>query len=76
MKKLPDDPLCFADSLKEAIKYGFSPLYVRGRFFVSHTSKIYIFLIKAPPGNKKLIFSIFLQLYINSTKGWENPSFL
>jgi hypothetical protein len=41
-----------------------------------HTSKIYIFLIKAPPRSKKLIFSIFLQLYINSTKGWANPAFL
>ena len=26
MKKISDDPLCFAVSLKEAIKYGLSPL--------------------------------------------------
>lgn len=26
MKKLSDDPLCFAVSLEEAIKYGLSPL--------------------------------------------------
>ena len=26
MKKLSDSPLCFAVSLKEAIKYGLSPL--------------------------------------------------
>lgn len=26
MKKLSDDPLCFAVSLKETIKYGISPL--------------------------------------------------
>jgi len=26
MKKLSDDPLCFAVSLKEVIKYGLSPL--------------------------------------------------
>ena len=26
MKKLSDDPLCFSVSLKEAIKYGLSPL--------------------------------------------------
>ena len=26
MKKLSDEPLCFAVSLKEAIKYGLSPL--------------------------------------------------
>jgi hypothetical protein len=41
-----------------------------------HTSKIYISLIESPPGSKKLIFSIFLQLYTNSTKGWANPAFL
>jgi hypothetical protein len=47
-----------------------------GTTVLRHASKISIFLIKAPLGSKKLIFSIFLQLYINSTKGWENPSFL
>jgi len=26
MKKLSDEPLCFTGSLKEAIKYGLSPL--------------------------------------------------